>query len=219
MKTYKEHGNDHDFFEKDHLERFLRNHKTGVDNLGRQALGRILGEYNIPKVLDIACGSCVNWETWKLMGIPCEYNGLDLTEGLLDVARNKYEDDKIELKQGYAQDVDQYYSDDSMDVVILRHILEHVYNGEYEEIVRKAFNAAKSELIIVFFLEPHKGTEHVIEERSSNIDGHPEITHYWNEYSWGKLSEFFATLGCKIKTQQVYTPGAAHIDTIVRLIK
>lgn len=216
--NYLSHGNDHDFFDKEHVERFLRNHKTGTDNHGRQYLGYLLRQYENPSVLDIACGSCVNHETWRNMGIPHRYTGLDLTQKLLDEASKRYPD-SVTLLRGYAQDAASIFTNEKFDVVVIRHFLEHVYNGQYESIVEQAFQLANKELIIVFFLTPHGGMEDKVEERSSGIDGHPEVTHFWNEYSWPKFVNFIAKFGCRVTTECIVTPGAAHTDFIVRVIK
>jgi ubiquinone/menaquinone biosynthesis C-methylase UbiE len=217
MKTYKEHSNDHDFFTKEHAAGFLRNHRTGIDNFGRQRLGHILATYDDPKVLDVACGTAVNHECWKAMGIQHQYTGLDLTQQFVEIAREKYPD--ADMHQGFCQELTEKFDSSSFDVVLIRHLLEHIHAGEYKETVRQALEVAETEVIIVFFLHPHNDAEDVIEERSSNIDGHSEVTHFWNTYSWPKLQSFFAELGVRVKTETIFTPGAAHADLIVRLQK
>lgn len=216
--SYKVHTNDHDFFAGDHAREFLRNHKTGIDNYGRQYLGGIVYPYQNPTVLDVACGTAVNWECWKSMGIDCQYTGFDLTQQFLDIAKEKY-GDEISLVRGYAQELSQKFEPDSFDIVVVRHLLEHIYEGQYEEIVRSALDIALKELVLVFFLHPHNGNEDTIEKRSSNIPEHPEVSHYWNVYSWPKMQQFFASLGVRVVTEVIATPGAAHADFIVRLVK
>jgi len=218
MKTYREHTNDHDFFTADHAANFLRNHRTGIDNFGRQRLGYIVDFYDNPKVLDIACGTAVNWECWRDMGIQCQYTGFDLTQQFVDIAEEQY-GDEVTMVQGYAQELSQKFEPESFDIVIMRHFLEHIYNGEYQQVIHDALDLTKKELIIVFFLHPHNGVDDMIEERSSNVEGHPEVTHFWNTYSWPKLQEFFAELGVRVSSEVIATPGAAHADLIVSLKK
>ena len=217
--TYKEHSNDHDYFTGDHARQFLRNHGTGTDNKGRQYLGLIcVTDYENPTVLDVACGTAVNWECWKGMGVKCQYTGLDLTQQFLDIAKEKY-GDEIKLQRGFAQEITSLFPPESFDVVIIRHLLEHIHQGHYEDVVRQALAAAKREVIIVFFLQPHNNEADIIQERSSNIPDHPEVTHFWNEYSWPKLQNFFAEQGVRVNTRLVHTPNASHSDLVVRLIK
>ncbi len=85
--------------------------------------------------------------------------------------------------------------------------------------MRQALGLASKELIIVFFLPPHPGVDDIIEERSSSVDGHPEVTHFWNQYSWSRMQNFFSSLGVNWTTEIANTPGAAHQDFIVRLKK
>jgi len=215
--SYKTHSNDHDFFTAEHAANFLRNHRTGIDNFGRQRLGQILASYENPRVLDVACGTAVNHECWKAMNVEHQYTGFDLTQQFVDIAAEKYPEARME--QGFCQELTEKFESDSFDVVLIRHLLEHIHAGEYQETIRQALEVAKTELIIVFFLHPHNGAEDIIEERSSNVEGHPEVTHFWNSYSWQKLQVFFAELGVRMTSEIIPTPGAAHHDLIVRLQK
>ncbi len=86
----------------------------------------MLSEYATPTVLDVACGTCVNWECWKEMGIDCKYTGFDLTQQFLDHARSLY-GHEIGLEQGYAQELKDKFAAESFDVVIIRHFLEHYF--------------------------------------------------------------------------------------------
>lgn len=218
MKTYKNHSNDHDFFQEDHISRFLRQHKTGTDNNGRIRLGELIHENKYSTILDVASGSCVNYETWKGMNCKIKYTGFDLTQNLLNEARRRY-GSEIELKHGYAQELLENFQPKSFDFVVIRHYLEHAFAGQYETIIKQALEIADKELVIVFFLDLIDGPDDIIEERSSNIEGKPEITHFWSCFSKDKLFNFLSTLGCQIKIEYVVTQGAAANDTIIRLIK
>lgn len=216
IRSYKEEINNHDFFDNEHITRFLRNHGTGVDNLGRQKLGQIIKTNNYYTILDIACGSCVSYEAWKLMGINnIKYTGFDLTQKLLDEAYKRYNNEVILIK-GYAQEINKYFGSNSQDCVIIRHFLEHVPNGEYKDIINRAINIASKELILVFFLEPHGDEEDILEKRGPDESG---CYYWWNQYSWIKLVEFLSGLNVQLKIETVSTPGASHQDFICRLIK
>lgn len=208
--------NDHDHFTKEHVAGFLRQHRTGVDNHGRLALLQIVGQYQPVSVLDIACGTAVNYEVFRNFKLDCDYTGLDRTQQFLDHASELYgEDDNFTAVHGFVQDLP--FEDGSKDVVIVRHILEHLPPDEVELVIREAYRVASKELVVVFFLEPHGGPEHTIEERQSgDLDG---VTHYWNTYSNIRMMQLFASLGGRIERHSVVTPGAAHHDSIVRIIK
>lgn len=203
----------HDFMEPDHIARFLRNHRTGTDNFGRMVLSNIIKTYDNPKVLDAACGTCVNWETFKHLKTKCQYTGVDRTQKMIDHAINLY-GEEIDLKLGYVQDLP--FQDGQMDIVIMRHILEHLGEG-YEAAIKEGLRVASKELVVVFFVDPSITSEDdVIKESEPDENG---CTYFWNTYSWNKFIGFVSGLGVQIKRDYIVTPGAAAADTIVRLIK
>ncbi len=202
----------HDFFKPDHVAEFLRNHKTGVDNLGRQTLGQIVGSYGEgTTVLDGACGTGVNYEVFLRMKVPAKYMGMDRTKQFIEFARKAYPD--ADFIEGYVQETKFY--DGEFDVVILRHILEHLPDG-YEAAIREAVRVAKKEAILVFFLTPSGELDDDIKEEGPDERG---CMYFWNTYSLSKLMKFLTTLGVEISSATVETPGAAHSDKIIRLIK
>lgn len=211
---WRDRRDNHDFMQPEHVQNFLRNHNTGVENLGRFYLATLLKTQH-PQgttVLDAACGSCVNYEVFRNHKVSCVYTGLDRTDKLLEEARRRY-GDEITLVKGFVQEIP--LPDESQDVVILRHIVEHLEEG-YEVAVREALRVAKKEVILIFFLTPHTGPQDQLSESQPDENG---CTYWWNTYSWSKFAQFAASLGVQIQTRQIMTPGAAHADTIVRLIK
>lgn len=214
--------NDHDFMEPDHVARFLRNHNTGVTNKGRMALGDFIQRTfqfssKPPRVLDVACGTCVNYETFRGMGVNCLYEGIDRTPKLIAHAKRLY-GDEIKVHRGYAQDLP--FVNDSFDVIILRHIAEHMHPVDFAAAVDEAVRVSDKEVLIVFFEPPTGEPEHIIEERSSGIPGRSEVTHYWNRYSHRRLMEHLMSYGHKVsKAQPIFTPGAAHADVVYRISK
>lgn len=212
-KKWETRRDNHDFMQPDHVRNFLRNHNTGVNNLGRLCLATMIAQHGEgTKVLDAACGSCVNYEVFRNHHVPCVYTGLDRTDKLLEEARRRY-GDEITLVKGFVQEMP--VPDESQDVVILRHIVEHLEEG-YELAIKEALRVAKKEVILVFFLTPRQEPTDLIEQSQPDENG---CTYFWNTYSWPKFTQFVASLGVQIQVKHVPTPGAAHADTIVRLIK
>ena len=209
---YLTRRDNHDFMEPDHVARFLRNHNTGTNNLGRHRLASLVRSYKNPSVLDVACGTCVNWEVFKNVGVDCQYIGLDRTEKMLAHAKNLYKDE-IVLRQGYIQSLP--FEDSSIDVVIARHILEHLGEG-YKQAIREVFRVAREEAILIFFVDLAEGEEDVIKESEPDANG---CTYFWNTYSNEKIMDFLSEFNCQIKVEYIRTPNAAAADTIVRLIK
>jgi len=210
---FKTAPDNHDFMEPDHIARFLRNHRTGTDNYGRHALAQIIKQnHSGETVVDAACGTCVNWEVFKSVGASCRYIGVDRAQGLLDHARALY-GDEIEYKPGYVQELP--FEDGGAEVVIMRHILEHLEDG-YVAAIEEGLRVASKELIIVFFLDPINEPEDIISESDQDENG---CTYFWNTYSLSKLQEFLVSKGYQVKMGRVETPGAAAADTIFRIIK
>lgn len=203
---------DHDLLTDEQADSFLRNHMTGPDNQGRRTLGSLLHLHPGAKVLDAACGGAVNYETFTNMGLDIQYTGLDRTPKLLEAARRRYP--QIDLHEGYVEEMP--FEDGEFDIVILRHILEHLEEG-YEVAVKEALRVASKEVVVVFFLTPTMADDHQLEERPSGDN--TGYTHWWNTYSWPLFAGFVKPLVSDVQTRQVITPGAAHCDTIVRLIK
>ena len=209
---YKNTPDNHDFMSVNHVSEFLRNHRTGIDNLGRHALGRIISTYDNPTVIDAACGTCVNWDVFKRMGVECNYIGVDRTLNMLVEAKRRY-GEEIAVTDGYVQELP--VPAESADVVIMRHIMEHLQEG-YEDAIREGLRVASKELIVVFFLDPSDQEEDQMSESEPDDNG---CTYFWNTYSWPKFTQFVASLGVQMKHDHIITPGAAAADTIVRLIK
>lgn len=65
-KYWKTEKNDHDLLTDEQAKNFLRQHRTGIDNLGRIRLAQILSHMPTgTTVLDAACGSAVNYDVLK----------------------------------------------------------------------------------------------------------------------------------------------------------
>lgn len=210
--NYETRRDNHDFFTPQHIATFLRNHNTGTNNLGRHKLAAIIREHKNPTVLDVACGTCVNWEVFKNVGVQCQYTGLDRTKNMLAHARQLY-GDEIQLQEGYIQSLP--FQDASFDIVIARHILEHLGEG-YEDAIREVVRVASKEAIIVLFVDLADIPNDVIKESTPDENG---CTYFWNTYAADKFMNFLSTLGCRVQVNYVRTPGAAAADTIIRLIK
>lgn len=210
--NYATRKDNHDFMDPEHIARFLRNHRTGTDNLGRRRLAEMIRAYNNPTVLDVACGTCVNWEVLKGLHVQCQYTGLDRTKKMLAHAQSLY-GNEISLREGYIQSIP--FQDNSFDVVIARHILEHLGEG-YEAAIKEVFRVAAKEAIIVLFVDLADIPADVIKESEPDENG---CTYFWNTYAHDKFMAFLGTLECRVSVDYVITPGAAAADTIIRLIK
>jgi ubiquinone/menaquinone biosynthesis C-methylase UbiE len=210
--NYRDRPDNHDFMTPEHVSVFLRNHRTGTDNMGRRRLATMIREYDNPLVLDVACGTCVNWEVLRNLNVRCQYTGIDRTKKMLEHAKNLYRD-QIKLDEGYIQALP--FTDGQFDIVIARHILEHLGEG-YEAAIKEVYRVASKEAIIVLFVDLADRPDDDIKESEPDANG---CTYFWNTYSHEKFMAFLSTLGCQVKVEYVITPNAAANDTIIRLIK
>jgi ubiquinone/menaquinone biosynthesis C-methylase UbiE len=76
------------------------------------------------KVLEIGCGT--GRHTLKLCKQRNEVTGIDLSSGMLEVARKKLKDFKVEFIEGDFMTLD--LKENSFDVVILSLVLEHIHD-------------------------------------------------------------------------------------------
>jgi ubiquinone/menaquinone biosynthesis C-methylase UbiE len=131
---------------------------------------------------------------------------------MLAHARSLYGND-IYLRKGFIQSLP--FEDESVDIVIARHILEHLGEG-YEAAIKEVYRVADKEAIIVLFVDLADMPNDVIKESEPDENG---CTYFWNTYAHDKFMAFLGTLGCRVSVDYVQTPGAAAADTIIRLIK
>ncbi len=215
MKSYKDHENNHDKFNKDHVKVFLRNHRTGTDNFGRAFLANYISQKGECSVIDVAGGTGVNWEVMVRAGCKdrVDYTLYDLTGQFLDHAKELY-GDNISCLSGHCQDIP--LEDNSKDVVILRHIIEHLPDG-YERTIQEALRVAKKEVILVLFEPLTNSSEDVFREED---DTERDCTYFWNFYSKSKMEGFLSGLGVEVEYGiSLPTPGAAHADHFIYLKK
>lgn len=214
-ETWRTQDNNHDFFTDDHVARFLRTDGCGVINYGRNKLAEcIISEYGDEvDILDVACGTCINYEVLKYHGWNGTYCGLDRTQKFLDHAKNLYgADPNFSVKHGFAQETG--LEDKSFTVSICRHYLEHSADG-YESTIKELIRVTKKEIIVVFFLDPAREGEDIIDRRGPDEYG---CYYYFNVYNIHKFLRFLAHQGIKnVHMSQVEMVGITHKDTIVRI--
>jgi ubiquinone/menaquinone biosynthesis C-methylase UbiE len=216
-EDYKTRKDTHDYFEPPHVAQFMRNHNTGINNLGRYVLASIVNHHHVngkpPRVLDVGCGTAVNYEVIKNLKVDCQYTGLDRTQKFVDHANKLYgNNENFNMQLGFAQEIP--FDDNSFDVVIIRHVLEHL--DDYEQAIQECLRVAAKEVVVVFFLEPSAEEEDKIEKNGPDERG---CYYYWNTYSWPKFVRFISSRGVQLQKKVQATPNAAHVDTIVRLMK
>jgi len=118
-------------------------------------------------VLDAGCGAAPEHNVIDAD----KYHSMDITQKLVDynVSRG------IKCKQGSLMNMP--YEDNSFDVVISRHVTEHM--AEIETPLKELIRVAKKQVLLSFFLDPIDLDWHRIKLDNAGTDG--EIYH--NQYS------------------------------------
>jgi ubiquinone/menaquinone biosynthesis C-methylase UbiE len=219
-KPWEELVDNHDTFTEEQVANLMRNVGVGTDNFGRRRLVQLVAATEWPddhevSILDLACGNCVNFEVFEeLYPMNFSYLGVDRGSRFLKNAEERYEGYvNFGVQESFVEELPM--ADNSHDVVILRHVLEHLPEG-YEVAIREAWRVAARDLYVVLF-EP-------LTDKPDNIVRHGPDEHgacyYWNTYNKSDFMKFVLSLQPdNLNVQRISTPSAAHDDIIYRLSK
>ena len=164
---------------------FLRSGPEGVDSPSRRKIREILLQFPGATLLDAACGPAVELEGYRKYGINVDYTGIDATPKMIEHARKMFPDDKFRL--GNIEDIEA--ADDSFDVVLARHIFEHL--PYYRQAMKECFRVAKRAVIVNFFIELNDTEKDVITTRGKN---------YYNNCYSRKLFEDCLAVTLKVRS-------------------
>ncbi len=97
-------------------------------------------------LLDLGCGPCIEYEGYRKDSINVDYTGVDSSEFLLQTAKIRNPEMKVILS-----DFQTNLEDESFDVVLVRHILEH--QEDFTRVIKEAVRLSKRYVIVVTFRE------------------------------------------------------------------
>lgn len=101
-------------------------------------------------VLDVACGAGASYETLHVAGKASRYVGVDSSEPTIEVARELYPSGTFHV--GEAEALVRQFGPESFDVVIVRHVLEHL--PDFEPAMSEAIAVSRRVVFFVFHLAP-----------------------------------------------------------------
>ncbi len=101
-------------------------------------------------VLDVGCGAGAGYESHHAAGLDATYAGVDSSEPSVEVARELYP--AGDFRVGNAATLASQFGPRSFDVVILRHVLEHM--PDFDLPMQQAISVARRLAVFVFFLTP-----------------------------------------------------------------
>jgi SAM-dependent methyltransferase len=101
-------------------------------------------------VLDVGCGAGAGYEAHRAAGLRARYVGVDSSEPSIDVARELYPTG--DFRVGNATTLSSQFGAGSFDVVLLRHVLEHL--PDFEIAMHQAITVSRRLAVFVFYLTP-----------------------------------------------------------------
>ena len=106
--------------------------------------------HNGDSVLDVGCGAGVGYEALASVGLESRYVGIDSSEPSVEIAREFYADG--DFRVGNATSLVSELGSKSFEVVLVRHVLEHL--PDFEVAMREAILVSRRLAVFVFFLTP-----------------------------------------------------------------
>ena len=148
----------------------------GEDAPSRKALREHVQEKGYETFLDCACGSYREYFGFVQDGIAIDYQGMDITQPLVDLALDR----GLKAVQGSIEKIP--FEDSTFDIVNARQILEIL--TYYEVALTEMIRTAKKEVSVTFFMNLHAGKDRI---KTVLRDNYP--IHY-NNYNKQKMESF-----------------------------
>lgn len=135
-------------FHRDVLANLMHQEGAGREHPSRAFVGSLIREGE--SVLDVGCGAGVGYEALAADGLASRYVGIDSSGPSIEIARELYPAGDFRL--GSATSLVSQFQGKSFDVVLVRHVLEHL--PDFEAAMTEAISVSRRLAIFVFFLTP-----------------------------------------------------------------
>ena len=135
-------------FTPEQVRFFLRTGVEDGDHASRLKVVRLLE--GIGSLLDVGCGTGVMFELIRDVRPDVEYMGIDVTAQFIDAARERYPSDARRFLHASLLELRSLEQD--FDVVVARHVLEHL--PDYVPATQQMYERARRKLILAFYLPP-----------------------------------------------------------------
>jgi ubiquinone/menaquinone biosynthesis C-methylase UbiE len=183
-------------------DKFLRDSVEGVDHPSRKYLRAWLEQHPNLCLLDIPCGPGVEYEGLQLYQTPVHYLGMDFSDTMVEIVKKKFP--RADFRAGSILQIP--LPDRAVDVVLCRHILEHL--EDYHPAIKEAARVSKRWVILILFREPNRA------ERKNIGFG------AWdNRLDWAELETFLRSLGFGYATKSLMydhpVPPAVEQNTVI----
>ena len=150
----------------------MKRSKEGLSGAGEwEALKRLLPDFNNKQVLDLGCG--YGWHSIYAAEQGAKFViGIDLSEKMIEIAREKTTFENVKYQVGAMEDVD--FPDETFDVVMSS--LAFHYVEDFRSLAENVFRMLKSNGVFVFTVEHPIFTADGSQNWIYNEDG--EIEHF-----------------------------------------
>jgi SAM-dependent methyltransferase len=133
---------------RDDLAVLMHHGAAGAQHPSRKFVASLIRKGE--SVLDVGCGAGVGYEALAAEGLESRYVGIDSSEPSIDIAREFYPDG--DFRVGNATSLVAELGNRSFDVVLVRHVLEHL--PDFEAAMNEAICVSRRLAAFVFFLTP-----------------------------------------------------------------
>ncbi len=158
----------------------MKRSKEGLSGAGEwEALQRLLPDFKNKQVLDLGCG--YGWHSIYAAGNGAKFViGVDLSEKMIEIAREKTTYENVKYQVGAMEDVD--FPDETFDVVMSS--LAFHYVEDFSSLVENVFRMLKSNGVFVFTVEhpifTAEGSQDWVYNDAGEIEHFP-VDNYFKE--------------------------------------
>lgn len=168
------------------LETFLQDEVEGIDHPSRAFLRKWLAAHPGVTLLDIPCGAGVEYDGLVRDAVPVAYIGMDASDRMLETVRKRHP--MGDFRKGNVLDIPLPAR--SVDVVLCRHVLEHL--DDYRPAVTEAVRVARVRVFLILFRLPTGA-----ERRQIALD------NWDNRIDWKELAAHLDSLGYPYTRTQI----------------
>lgn len=134
--------------DRDMLAGLMKDRGAGIEHPSRKFVASLI--HKEESVLDVGCGAGVGYEALAAVKRASRYLGIDSAEPLIEIARETYPG--ADFRVGNATRLVAELGSRSFDVVVMRHVLEHL--PDFETAMNEAISVSRRLAAFIFFLTP-----------------------------------------------------------------
>ena len=162
------------------LATLMHQEGAGREHPSRAFVGSLINAEE--SFLDVGCGAGVGYEALAAVGLASRYVGIDSSEPSIEIARELYPAGDFRI--GSATSLVSQFERKSFDVVLVRHVFEHL--PDFEPAMNEAISVSRRLAVFIFFLTP-RSLPLGVRKVDLGID---RPNFYYNVYSRRAINRF-----------------------------